>query len=338
MAELETDEATLKEFFDLTTWAALDRFIESLNDQDPFEKALRYYAQSWERPNGGDQSFDPGRFLSQDRAAVYSGKCPVIFDGTNNWARKCYAPYDEINAKLSALYERCARLRKDNPDTRFCLILIPEKDIVISDVLRKEDRFAVINQAVETLKARLETIGVPLIFNGPILRMGNYQTLADFEYPDSHLAPRNYVIFFSHALAALDFDWQEVEPRVRMTDMPVYYDLVQKFSGGQDRAFASMELDVQDADIQQVSGSASFETPLGQTQQSFENGNPVYDASVLILGDSHSSILAQRRLTYLFASAFRKTDFSWNPACIRPDPKVNQADHVVLEVSLRFVV
>lgn len=85
------------------------------------------------------------------------------------------------------------------------------------------------------------------------------------------------------------------------------------------RPFTSYELEFKEEAIRQVGGSASFENPLGDTSQSFENDNALFDQHVLILGDSHSSILTQRRMTYLFAGTFQGVKFDWNPmrhACV----------------------
>jgi hypothetical protein len=87
-----------------------------------------------------------------------------------------------------------------------------------------------------------------------------------------------------------------------------------------------------------VAGTPSFGNPLGSTWQSISNQAPLLRGKVLVLGDSHSSILAQKRLTYLFAAAFEKCLFYWNPVGVRETPEPSDADFVILETSLRFVL
>jgi hypothetical protein len=85
-------------------------------------------------------------------------------------------------------------------------------------------------------------------------------------------------------------------------------------------------------------GTPSFGEPLGSTWQSISNDNPLLPGKVLVLGDSHSSILAQKRLTYLSAATFEKCLFYWNPVGVREAPDPTDADFVILETSLRFVL
>lgn len=327
----------LEQFFNLRTWDELHSFVEGLDLQEPFQVALRYYAQTWPPAQTEDHIFEPAKFLAADTSAIFYGNCPVIFEGSNQWGRKCYAVRSEHDAKLEVIYRSCVRLRKQNPDAKVCLVMVPEKDLLISTVFLKEDRFTVMVDAVNVLKARLGKLDIQLVFDGPVNNMVDYQSLTDFEYPDSHLAPRNYAVIMSHSLRALGFNWDDVKPRLAMKRMDVYYDLSTKFDDPESRCFQSLELDFKDESIRQTGGSLSFEKPLGQTHQCFENDNPVFDEQVLILGDSHSSILKQRRITYLFAGAFRRVHFEWNPAGLRETSEISSYNNIVLEISSRFV-
>lgn len=221
------DEVLLK-FFSLDTWSGLARFVDDLEGADPFQRALKYYAQTWVAPEG-EEAFAPSSFLAKDCSAIFYGKCPVISEGSNHWAQKCYADPAEYDAKLDLIYARCARLRAAKPEAKICLVLVPEKDFVISAVLLKEDRFSAMTAAVGRLRNKLHPLGIQLVFDDAVDQMDKYQTLTDFEYPDSHLAPRNYVVIFSRALRAIGFDWDVVAPRVVTKPMDVYYDLSTKF-------------------------------------------------------------------------------------------------------------
>lgn len=324
-------------FFALKTWGQLRDFMASLDPTDPFQAALRHYASTWAFPANPEVSFEPHSFISSDLSATYFHRCPVIFEGSNQWAQKPYFPREDHDEKLNAVYARCEQFRRNNPESEICLILVPEKDFVISYVFLRENRFCGMIEAIQALRAKLGRLGIPLIFEQPVMGLGPYMSIDDYEYPDSHLHARNYILIFSHAVRALGHDWDKVSPFVTIESMPIYFDLSAKFKDGKDRAFNSFQVSYTGSAAMQVSGSEYFEAPLRQTTQTFENSAPVFDEEVLLLGDSHSSIFTQRRLTYLFANSFRKTKFSWNPIGNQPEQQLDGSRKIVLEVSSRFV-
>ncbi|MCE8433698.1 hypothetical protein, partial [Rhodovulum sulfidophilum] len=229
------------EIFDLKTWEELRTFLDGLDSTDPFQAAIGYYAKSWPAPKDDDAAFEPTMFLSEDLTATYLYSCPVIFEGTNNWAQKSFLSRAECDEKLQDVVHCCARLRGENPDARFCLILIPEKDFLISRSFLREDRYDAMLGAVEALRAKLVSFDIPVLFEQPIQNIEKYLSLSDYEYPDSHLHPRNYILFFARALGALGFDWERVAPSVKMEKQQVYLDLSEKFKDGVDRAYESHE-------------------------------------------------------------------------------------------------
>jgi hypothetical protein len=90
--------------------------------------------------------------------------------------------------------------------------------------------------------------------------------------------------------------------------------------------------------LEVVAGTPSFGEPLGSTWQSIRNHRPLDLRKILILGDSHSSILTQHRLTYRFAAIFERCDFFWNPLGLLNNIQQTDADVVVIEMSQRFLV
>jgi hypothetical protein len=95
---------------------------------------------------------------------------------------------------------------------------------------------------------------------------------------------------------------------------------------------------VHDEQLEVVAGTTSFGEPLGSTWQSITNYRPLDSRKILVLGDSHSSILAQHRLTYLFAATFERCEFFWNPLGLRDSIQHTDADVVVIEMSQRFLI
>ena len=333
----QSKEKIKKEFSSLRKISDVQEFLLSLNAEDPFESALGYYIKSWPLSAAVGSSFDPYQFIAEDFSAAYLGQCPVIFEGTNCWAEKGWYPHAYFEMKLNELLSHCVRFRAEFPTQKICLVVVPEKDFVLSWALLHETRFAAVVEAMSRLRSRLKDLSIPLVFEQSVSGIGPYFSLDEFSYPDSHLHPRNYIIIFSHVLQALGFSWPDVSPHVKLRQATAYGDLSGRFAGDSADPYSLSQIDMQVGNVTQAHGSLSFESPLGNTSQLFENSLPLIDESVLILGDSHSSILAEHRLTYLAANTFRETKFHWNPAGVRSDVPPGDYSTIFLEISLRFI-
>ncbi|MFD1794882.1 hypothetical protein FQV27_05645 [Paracoccus aurantiacus] len=114
-------------------------------------------------------------------------------------------------------------------------------------------------------------------------------------------------------------------------------DLLPKFSTKESTTLPTVCADFAGADVALSEGQAQLVTPLGKNRQRFANSAPAYSDQVTVLGDSHSSIFAQRRLTYLFASAFETVEFAWNPTGNAGIPDLSASRNIVLEMSQRFL-
>jgi hypothetical protein len=139
-------------------------------------------------------------------------------------------------------------------------------------------------------------------------------------------------------LESLGVSWAAIQSHIGLQQLPVFEDLSTKFENIQPREVLTFQPHISGAAARQTAGSPSFADPLGATSQTFRNDAPLIDQSVCVLGDSHSSIEAQRKLTYLFANTFRDTHFEWNPCGIRQTPDTTGHDNVILEISSRFVL
>jgi hypothetical protein len=333
----KTKISVIEDFFNLRSWSELDEFLTNLDSSVPFEAALGYYGNSWIAPDDVREPFVPRNFVSRDLSATYLRNFPVIFQGTNHWSEKLYYSEQYYEDKLNEILDHCSRFRSFNQRNRICLLIIPEKDFVISWEYLKEARFNLMVCAISRLRTKLAEYDIELIFEEPIVGIAHHMDISEYTYQDSHLHPRNYVAIFARALRALGLDWLKVSPNIEVTPREIYLDLNDKFDNGGDKSSPFCELNFFPTRPMQVFGSDYFENPLGRTNQEFQNNIPIFEEDIQILGDSHSSIYDQKRLTYLFANSYRKTQFSWNPVGLRADDKRSSASHIILEISQRFL-
>ncbi|WP_226583433.1 hypothetical protein [Acuticoccus sediminis] len=234
---------------------------------------------------------------------------------------------------------RNALLIKDKyPNTLITLAIIPEKDYLISKFFLNEDRFSTVTATISAISMRLQDHGIPVVFDAPFANIEKHHDLDRFQYWDSHLTGQHYIIIFSRLLRALGIDWADVKPFISMRTQVEYGDLREKFEGEHPAPNESFMPHIDAARLQLRHGQETFQSPLGDTWQVIINEYPLIDRSVCIFGDSHSSILSQKRLTYLFASTYRDCTFYWNPSGVRGNLPEIEPDHVVLEISSRFVL
>lgn len=336
----QVDTKLWSDFFALETVGELKTLFKRLDISIPEQAAISYYISTWPDFIHGkdDETFCPGNFVSRDRSAVMFGKMPVIFEGTNNWSWKAYYPAEDLIAKTESLKNSISVLRELNPVAKMSLLLIPEKDYLISRFFLKEDRFSALNSAIASLQTWLEKLDIALIYEKPFHRIDKFQTASDFEYMDSHLPGRNYVSMFGTYLADLGMPWTDIRQSITLKNMPQFGDLATKFAEGIPAAVPMLQPDVPQSTVTQISGNETFADPLGDTWQDFSNDEPLVDQSICLLGDSHCSIYEQRKITYLSANTFRETHFEWNPCGIRKKTDIASYDNVLLEISSRFTV
>lgn len=336
---LVSDPELWETFFALKTMGRLRQFRSNLDHSVPERAALAYYISTWPFDSAPDEApFVPGSSLSPDRTAVMYGDAPVIFEGTNHWCMKPYLPAEALRSKLAGLEHLVGSIRRSNPNVRMTLVLVPEKDHVISRFILSEDRFVRMEEAVAALDERLAALDVKLIFDQPFRGLSETMGPEDFRYGDSHLASRNYLKILEFVLQALGVGSAAAHHDIALSDQPVFGDLAAKFAGGRGAREMDARPGVANSRVVQVAGTETFASPLGATWQEFMNDSPSINESICILGDSHCSIYEQRRLTYVFANLYRKTRFTWNPCGIREKPGALDFDNIVLETSSRFVV
>lgn len=335
-----SDPALWKMYFELETVGGLRHFRSKLDQSVPEQAALSYYISTWTFYETAENTdpFVPGNSLSPDRSAVMYGSAPVIFEGSNHWAWKPYLSMDTVRDRLLSLYNLVAAIRRSNKSAKIVLVIVPEKDHVISSFFLKEERFHLLEEAFDSFKRNVALHDIGVIFDQPFRGIDKFQNLDEFDHPDSHLAGRNYANIFAFTLSSLEVESRELDAFITLKKLPSFGDLASKFCTPHTVPNFTYQPDFEVNSSLLVTGNDTFGSPLGETRQGFHNESAQIDQSVCLLGDSHTSIYSQRKLNYLFANSFRETYFEWNPCGIRETPDHLPYDNIVLESSSRFVV
>ena len=338
--QIERLDSLRTDFFSLSSVRELRRFSDSLADDSPVDLAFAFLIGSWtwHKETDPDAAFSPRLAITEDLSAGMLGERPIIFMGTNHWAAKPYLSLEYHIEKVTSYANHLKRIREIFRKNRVILSIVPEKDYVIDKHFLQTGRFQVVDEAMSYLAQLCSDIEIPMLFNEYLAPLREYETEADFSYFDTHLPGKHYVQIFSQILGQCGHSWQDIVGCFTMLDNQGYGDLRPKFA---DLAtFPPLpKLPALKAErLAIVAGTPSFGETLGSTWQSISNETPLLPGKALVLGDSHSSILAQRHLTYLCAAAFEKCLFYWNPVGVRETPEPTDADFVILETSLRFVL
>lgn len=329
----------METFFEISSVEQLKSFQKNLNLNSINQRAISYYIKNWfiSDESSNKAHFRPGRFLSRDRSTVLYGSTPVIFEGTNFWCRKPYLVKNEINKKASQLLNLVTRIRERNINSKILLIIVPEKDYLISRHIFKEDRFNKISNCFKNLSRALTAAEVNTVFDEPFVHH-YYPSANDYDYPDSHLRCMDYEKIFQHSILSLNHDQTLFNDQYELIEDVAFGDLARKLDDNGLARFIGLAPSFSKTVVNFENGMKSFGDPLGTTWQEFSNTSPIIDESVCILGDSHSSIFDSRKLTYFLANTFRSTRFEWNPCGTRSFPEKLNFDNIILEISARFVV
>jgi hypothetical protein len=334
MHSLQTD------FFRLSSVRELRRFSDALADDSPVDLAFAFLIGSWTWHNetDPDAAFSPRLAITEDLSAGMLGERPIVFMGTNHWAAKPYLSLDYHIEKVTSYANHLKRMREIFRKNRVVLSIVPEKDYIIDKHFLQTGRFQVVDAAMSHLARLCADMEIPMLFNGYLAPLREYETEADFSYSDTHLPGKHYIQIFSQFLSQCGHSWQDIVDAFTMIDNTGYGDLHTRFGDAAMRPPLPRLPALKAERLAVVAGTPSFGEPLGSTWQSISNKTPLLPGKVLVLGDSHSSILAQNRLTYLCAATFEKCLFYWNPVGVREPPEPTDADLVILETSLRFVL
>jgi hypothetical protein len=176
-------------------------------------------------------------------------------------------------------------------------------------------------------------------FHFPLRQLLEIVSDDSFSHPDSHLSPIFYWEIFKQIINqwGLDSYIQEFIPEEVLR--PGGGDFTSKFlnedTNGMMREFTSPNSSASKI----IGGSPEFESPLRNSRVSFFNEFAVFGSSVLILGDSHSSLGSSPYLTSIFTYFFKEVSFFWNPCNLYEIELDKQNyDFCLCEISQRFVL
>lgn len=329
-----------EQYFALRTTGELKKFCDGLDRSDPDQAAFMRYAKTWRAQHDQDdgRDFDPRAHVSEDlSAALYLG-APCIFLGTNSWAVAASMDAEYHRDRLAHMAKRIGSIREHNPNSTIVLAVIPEKDFVISRMFVRDGSTDSCRTALHGFRRRLSEYGIEMIFDDYLDNMQAYQSLQDYLYPDSHLPTANYIQVASQYFRRSKIEWPRVQERLSIELGDEYCDLNEKLSNSAKNPVRFPMVRMSPAEVHLIEGSESFSEPLGDTRQVLRNDKAVDERRVLILGDSHSSIFAKRKLTYLCAGIFAETEFQWNPCGFRSTIESVPQPVIYMEVAQRFLI
>jgi hypothetical protein len=277
--------------------------------------------------------------VSRDLSAVAVNNIPLIFLGSNYWWIHRFCSLEANLEKASKRAELYARLLPLFPNAKLFHLAVPEKDSICFDLFFREDFSAhlQINEATKHFMEKYKSIT-----GSHAINLGEYSCIdlcsPSFTYRDSHLPTQLYLLLADKIINALGgpSSWRNTMTLSRELR---YLDLGKKL----DPEYIGEEIETfsihQNVMVKDPIANA-FQAPLRETKTGAINSSPSIDKKVLILGDSHSSIIGSSKLTDILSCTFREVDFAWNPYCIHGLSSVHRAedyDVVILEISERFI-
>jgi len=331
-------ESLLDRFRALRTLGDLADLAGALDRSDPLAAALGFYADEYiaDATACDEQPFDPDALVSPDLSAARHRGRPVIFLGTNGWAPLRFADATELAGRVCPLLGPVERLAAGlRGRTQLCIV--PEKDTLIEKLFFANRHQAELDGAISHLAETVRCHGVTTGFDSFLRALPPSVAPGDYAYADSHLLSRDYLRIFVDTMEAFGLSREIDLSGLSLSPGEIYADLVPKFPDLPEGPVPFL-LPTSEADAAVIEdGMETLATPLGETWQRIRNPKAPIRAHVAIYGDSHSSILSARKLTWFFAQAFERTSFFWNPLRLRREEPAEAADFTVLEISQRFV-
>lgn len=278
--------------------------------------------------------------ISADRSAKKIGDAYFIHAGSNAWNSgwrvnaEWSAKWDVQLKNVGKLVERVQKL-KDSlciPECRY--IFVPEKD-----TLARVAFPGYFNSGFLPMLIMMDYLGqLPeksAIF--PVRELAFADHAQDrFAIPDSHLCAADYQLIFSLFLESIGLCgsmpvFSGAEPT------RIHGDLGSKFG----EAISHRDtLTLQGTEAVFVKGSEALQTPLRNNHIALYNENAPIKKSLLILGDSHSSVNINPFLTYLAGCTFEKVEFLWNSFMVhdlnKSELHYREYDYLISEISQRF--
>ena len=278
--------------------------------------------------------------VSADLSAIRLGEIPLIFLGSNQWWIHRFSSFELSNNRATNTAKVYSSLAPSFPSAKIFHTVIPEKDTLCLELLFSDyfaDYLAIkyCSKSFVDLYSRL-TGSQALLFPHDLLSRCSE---LDFSYFDSHLPTRLYLLLADQLVLALGgpSDWMNRLLPLQRSHM--WLDLGKKLSSEYSGEMTDVVSSVEFVRVKDPLAN-TLSSPLRNTKTGTTNSNPIIDMKVLVLGDSHSSIIGASKLTDIISSIFREVDFAWNPYCIHGLPEEyapETYDVVISEIAERFI-
>lgn len=325
------------DFKAITNNSQLRSFHENLNKNEVLDRALKIKIDSW-LPFLEDsaETFLPDRYVSDDLTVAIYGQSPVVFLGNNNWATNRLHGHDLFEPRIDFYKRRVKRVMAQGQQ-KYCFLFVPEKDFLMDKIAGNFELTQNVDAGMAGFRRFCTEAGASFVFDDFLDTYPDWVSVDDYNYYDSHLLGRDYVAIVRKILAGFDLSIELSQAFFSIVSGLGYGygDFKNRLLDGRksDPKYMLPQINKHGAIL--TAGNTDLESPLSKNYQLFKNDNYIIDAKIAIFGDSHSSISAQRRLTYLLSSIFRVCEFNWKPWG-GPEFKTD-ADYVLMEMSQRFM-
>ena len=284
---------------------------------------------------------NPSISLADDLSAICINGLPLILLGSNDWMLKQALPERYLTDKAMAL-GNIVSSRLDRISARKKIgIVIPEKDRAAIPALNLTPSRT--DKAIDRASRAFLNAALPHDSHCRIYQqlLGSFRQrgIAPLLHYDSHYTLESYLRFTRIILGALGepLDLKGLRPLI--VKQRAFLDLGRRFLHDYQGDSISCLKD-EHPDIQIILNTG-FAQPLSKSIAVLECRKPVFDAKVLILGDSHASIHGLSKLTHIFSFLFRSTTFVWDPFLqVESTPEQFMADDydfAFFETTQRFV-
>jgi len=309
---------------------------------------LEMHGREWFGPLGAliplydETSLTPTSYkVSAELSAKQIGSSYFLHSGTNAWNRAWLpttqwdSDWDTHIRNWQGLIKKSARLADDFKTTAYQFLFVPEKDTLLragNPGLMQSGMLPILGILELMSKAPTNSVLFPVreLVNqvDPSVRLTT---------PDSHLSGEDYWLMFSKVMErfGLSHVVEGVTPNFEKVDF--VGDLSSKF-GVKGANRQTIIFDIPDAE--QTFGEPTLQVPLRTNHVIFTNMKAPISKSLLILGDSHSSIGGNPFLTYIARHFFETVEFSWSPFNVHNLSKDkfqrSNYDYMLCETSQRF--
>ena len=279
--------------------------------------------------------------VSAELSAKSVGTSYFLHAGTNAWNR-AWLPttrwdtrWDTHIRNWSGLVAKSAQLADTFGTRAYQFLFVPEKD-----TLTRAGDPGLFQSGLLPMLSMMELMNAApkgsVLF--PVLDLvREIDPALRLRTPDSHLSGQDYWLMFCRVMErfGLSHAVEDVDIAFDMEDF--VGDLSSKFGvTGAQRQVIRIGL----PDARQTYGEPTLQLPLRTNHVVFTNPDAPVKRSLLLLGDSHSSVGGNPFLTYIARHFFRDVEFAWSPFNVHNYPadyfQRSQYDYLLCETSQRF--